>query len=205
MTANKPHQEERTIVMSLSRLSTPSHRRMLPALLAAAAAAVVLAACGSSGGSPPPGGPGPSGSGGSSPAAHPPAAGGAALMLRRTSLGIILTDGQGFTVYAFEADRGTTSRCTGACAAAWPPVITSAARVMVADGADESLVGEITRAGGARQVTYDGHPLYRYAGDAIPGAITGQGSEAFGARWDVLTAAGTKVTTAWPLCTTVRP
>jgi predicted lipoprotein with Yx(FWY)xxD motif len=125
-------------------------------------------------------------------------------MLRCTSLGIILTDGQGFTVYAFEADRRTTSRCTGACAAAWPPVITAAARVMVAGGADESLVGEITRAG-ARQVTYAGHPLYRYAGDAIPGAITGQGSEAFGARWDVLTPAGTEVTTAWPLRTTVMP
>ena len=205
MTTNKSHQEERTIVMSLSKLSTSSRRRMLPALLAAAAAGAVLAACGSPGGSPSPGGPGPYGPGGSVQAARPPASGGAALMLERTSLGIILTDGQGFTVYAFEADRGTTSRCTGACAAAWPPVITSAARVMVADGADESLVGEITRAGGARQVTYDGHPLYRYAGDAIPGAITGQGSDAFGARWDVLTAAGTKVTTAWPLCTTVRP
>ena len=57
----------------------------------------------------------------------------------------------------------------------------------------------------ARQVTYAGHPLYRYAGDAIPGAITGQGSDAFGARWDVLTAAGTKVTTAWPLRTAVMP
>jgi predicted lipoprotein with Yx(FWY)xxD motif len=205
MTTNKSHQEERTIVMSLSKLSTSSRRRMLPALLAAAAAGAVLAACGSPGGSPSPGGPGPYGPGGSVQAARPPASGGAALMLERTSLGIILTDGRGFTVYAFEADRGTTSRCTGACAAAWPPVITSAARVMAAGGADESLAGEITRAGGARQVTYAGHPLYRYAGDAIPGAITGQGSDAFGARWDVLTAAGTKVTTAWPLCTTVRP
>ena len=205
MTANKSHQEERTIVMSLSRLSTPSHWRTLLALLAAAAAAAVLAACGSSGGSPPPGGPGPHGSAGSSQAAPSPTAGGATLMLRRTSLGIILTDGQGFTLYAFEADPGTTSRCTGACAAAWPPVITSTTRVMVADGADESLAGEITRTGGARQVTYAGHPLYRYAGDVIPGAITGQGSEAFGARWDVLTPAGTEVTTAWPLRTTVMP
>jgi len=205
MTTNKSHQEERTIVMSLSKLSTSSRRRMLPALLAAAAAGAVLAACGSPGGSPSPGGPGPYGPGGSVQAARPPASGGAALMLERTSLGIILTDGQGFTVYAFEADRGTTSRCTGACAAAWPPVITSAARVMAAGGADESLAGEITRAGGARQVTYAGHPLYRYAGDAIPGAITGQGSDAFGARWDALTPAGTEVTTAWPLRTAVMP
>jgi predicted lipoprotein with Yx(FWY)xxD motif len=121
------------------------------------------------------------------------------LELRRTSLGIILTDGQGFTLYAFGADRGTTSRCTGACAAAWPPVIIPAAGVTVAGGAERSLVGTISRAGGARQVTYAGHPLYRYAGDLLPGAVTGQGSDAFGARWDVLTPAGTEATSAAPL------
>jgi hypothetical protein len=44
-----------------------------------------------------------------------------------------------------------------------------------------------------------GRPLYRYAGDLIPGAITGQGSDAFGARWDVLTPAGTEVTSSGPL------
>jgi predicted lipoprotein with Yx(FWY)xxD motif len=182
--------------MSRFRPNAYTRPRRLLALLAAAAA--VLTACGSPGGAPA-GGPGPSGSAGSSPAAHPPAAGGPVLELRRTALGIILTDGRGFTLYAFGADRGTTSRCTGACAAAWPPVIISAAGVTVAGGAEQSLAGAITRAGGTRQVTYAGHPLYRYAGDIIPGAITGQGSDAFGARWDVLTPAGTEVTSAAPL------
>jgi predicted lipoprotein with Yx(FWY)xxD motif len=182
--------------MSWFRLNAHTPGRLL-ALLAAAAA--VLAACGSPGGLPAGGGPQPHGSAGSSPAAHPPAAGGPVLELRRTSLGVILTDGQGFTLYAFGADRSTTSRCTGACAAAWPPVTISAAGVTVAGGAAHSLVGVITRAGGARQVTYAGHPLYRYAGDLIPGAITGQGSDAFGARWDVLTPAGAEVTSSVPL------
>jgi predicted lipoprotein with Yx(FWY)xxD motif len=183
--------------MSRFRLTAYTRPCRLLALLAAAAA--VLAACGSPGGSPAGGGPRPHGSAGSSPAAHSPAAGGPLLELRRTSLGVILTDGQGFTLYAFEADRDTTSLCTGACAAAWPPVIISAPGVTVAGGAERSLVGAITRAGGARQVTYAGHPLYRYAGDIIPGSITGQGSDAFGARWDVLTPAGTEVTSAAPL------
>jgi predicted lipoprotein with Yx(FWY)xxD motif len=182
--------------MSWFRLNAHTPRRLLAVL---AAAAAVLAACGSPGGSPAGGGPQPHGSAGSSPVAHPPSAGGPVLELRRTSLGIILTDGQGFTLYAFGADRGTTSRCTGACAAAWPPVIISAMGVTVAGGAAQSLAGAITRVGGARQVTYAGHPLYRYAGDLIPGAITGQGSDAFGARWAVLTPAGTEVASAEPL------
>ena len=182
--------------MSRFKLNTFTRPRRLLVLPAAAAAAAILAACGSSGGSPAGGGPGLHGSAGSSPVAQSPAAGGPVLELRRTSLGIILTDGQGFTLYAFGADRGTTSRCTGACAAAWPPVTISAMGVTVAGGAAQSLVGVITRAGGARQVTYAGHPLYRYAGDLIPGAITGQGSDAFGARWAVLTPTGTEVASA---------
>jgi predicted lipoprotein with Yx(FWY)xxD motif len=194
--------KEGTIVMPRFRLNACTRPRRLLALLATVAA--VLAGCGSPGGSPAGGGTGPHGSAGSSPVAHAPAAGGPLLELRRTSLGIILTDGQGFTLYAFEADRGTTSRCTGACAAAWPPVFISAAGVTVAGGAEQSLVGAISRTDGARQVTYAGHPLYRYAGDVIPGAITGQGSDAFGARWDALTPAGTEVTSAAPLRATER-
>ena len=160
--------------------------------LVAAAAVIVVAACGYSSGN----------AGwryGAAPSSAPPAqangaAGGAVLVLRHTTLGTILTTGQGFTVYAFEADHGAMSACTGACAAAWPPVTTSSARIAVDGAAAGSLTGEITRAGGVHQLTYAGHPLYRFAGDSSPGATNGQGSEAFGARWDVLTPAGQEVT-----------
>ncbi len=86
------------------------------------------------------------------------------------------------------------SACSGACAAAWPPAPTSVAHVTVTGGAAKSLVGEITRADGQRQLTYAGHPLYRFSGDGTPGSTNGQGSEAFGAQWDTLTATGTEVT-----------
>jgi predicted lipoprotein with Yx(FWY)xxD motif len=159
--------------------------------LVAAAAVVVVAACGYSSGN----------AGwryGAAPSSAPPAqpsgaAGGAVLVLRHTALGTILTTGQGFTVYAFEADHGTTSVCAGACAAVWPPVTASSTRITVA-GAARALAGQTTRPGGVHQLTYAGHPLYTFAGDASPGATNGQGSEAFGARWDVLTAAGQEVT-----------
>jgi predicted lipoprotein with Yx(FWY)xxD motif len=128
------------------------------------------------------------------PPATAPAAGGVVLTLRHTSLGTILTDGKDFTLYAFEADRGTKSACSGACAAAWPPLTTTSAHVAVAGGAIKFLAGETARPGGGRQLTYAGHPLYLFTGDSSPGATSGQGSEAFGARWDVLTTTGKEVT-----------
>ena len=163
--------------------------RLLLAAAALAAAAVVAPACGSSSGS----GGGPYGS---APASAPAGPGGAgtALTLRHTSLGSILTTGQGMTVYAFEADKGTKSTCSGACAQAWPPVTTASSHLTVAGGADKFLVGETIRPGGARQLTYGGHPLYTFAGDTSPGSTNGQGSTTFGARWDVLGPAGTEVT-----------
>ena len=179
----------------LSSLQALKRRpRMLLAVPAAIAGAVIMAACGSSGSSSPGSGVGPYGPAApSAPAATAHAAGGAGLMVRHTSLGTILTDGQGFTVYAFEADKGTRSQCSGACAAAWPPVTTATAAITVT-GAAKSLAGETTRPGGARQLTYAGHPLYRYSGDTGPGATSGQGLVVFGARWDVLAPAGTEVT-----------
>jgi len=177
-----------TIIGFFGPLRAGSRLRMP---LAAAAALVVVAACGYSSGN----------VGwryGAAPsrvsAARPSgAAGGAALALRHTALGTILTTGQGVTVYAFEADHGTTSACTGPCAVVWRPVTAGGARITVAGGAG-ALAGQTTRPGGARQLTYAGHPLYTFAGDAGPGATNGQGSQAFGARWDVLTAAGQEVT-----------
>jgi predicted lipoprotein with Yx(FWY)xxD motif len=178
------------MISRVGPLRALSRRRMALAVPAVAAAAVAVAACGgyASGGrarlyQPPPS---------SAPAAGASAASGSALTLRHTALGTILTTGKGFTVYAFEADKGTTSACTGACAAAWPPV-TASSSITAAGGASTSLVALTTRPGGVHQLTYAGHPLYTYAGDTTPGATSGQGSEAFGARWDVLTAAGQEV------------
>jgi predicted lipoprotein with Yx(FWY)xxD motif len=70
---------------------------------------------------------------------------------------------------------------------------TTSAHVTVAGGALTFLTGETTRPGGARQITYAGHPLYLFRGDSRPGATSGQGSTAFGARWDVLTTTGKEV------------
>src|SRR4051794_22349657 len=112
--------------------------------------------------------------------------------LRRSGLGSILVDARGRTLYLFEADHAGMSACSGACAAVWPPLATSGDPGAGA-GVQPAGLGTIGRGGGARQVTYGGHPLYAYAGDTRPGATAGQGLDQFGAKWYVLDAAGHKV------------
>jgi predicted lipoprotein with Yx(FWY)xxD motif len=124
----------------------------------------------------------------------PPAASRTALAVRSTSLGKILTDGRGLTVYAFDADKGTMSNCNGACATAWPPVPAKGTQIQVGSGVQQSLVGQTTRADGSKQLTYAGRPLYLFEGDSAPGSANGDGSTAFGARWDALKASGEDAT-----------
>lgn len=119
----------------------------------------------------------------------------ARIVLRRTHLGRILVDRLGRTLYLFEKDHSRrSSTCSGACAQAWPPVTTTGTPV-AGRGVSASKIGTFRRASGKRQVTYNGHPLYRYVGDSRPGDTNGQGSRAFGAGWYVMNAAGRKVDT----------
>jgi predicted lipoprotein with Yx(FWY)xxD motif len=108
-------------------------------------------------------------------------------------LGTILAAGPGrLSVYLFEADHGSTSACSGACAAAWPPVTTSGPPV--ARGAAVAAdLGTVARSDGAQQVTYKGHPLYYFKRDQDAGDSYGQGVTAFGAAWYLLSSSGAKV------------
>jgi predicted lipoprotein with Yx(FWY)xxD motif len=107
--------------------------------------------------------------------------------------GAILAAGpKKLTVYMFEGDNGSTSACSGACAAAWPPV-TSTAAAKAASGAQAADLGTTTRADGTKQVTYKGHPLYYFSKDKDDGDAYGQGVKAFGASWYVLKPNGSKI------------
>jgi predicted lipoprotein with Yx(FWY)xxD motif len=110
----------------------------------------------------------------------------------KSSLGRILVDGTGRTLYLFEKDRRGRSACSGTCAAYWPPLLTHG-KLTAGRGVRASLLGTIRRANGSTQVTYAGHPLYRYLPDTKPGQTAGQGSHIFGAGWYVLSPAGTKI------------
>ncbi|HEX6715002.1 MAG TPA: hypothetical protein VF066_16550 [Thermoleophilaceae bacterium] len=116
----------------------------------------------------------------------------ATLGVESTSLGKILDDAQGRTLYVFQGDTGTKSNCSGACATNWPPLTST--KPTVGKGASASMVGTTKRSDGKTQVTYNGHPLYTFAADSGPGDTSGQGVNAFGALWYALSPAGQQVT-----------
>jgi predicted lipoprotein with Yx(FWY)xxD motif len=115
--------------------------------------------------------------------------------LANSSLGPILIDSQGRTLYLWQADTGAKSTCTGACASAWPPLVTTG-QPSAGSGVTTSLLGTTKRANGTEQVTYNGHPLYRFEGDTASRQTNGQGSTGFGALWYVLSPRGNPLTGA---------
>jgi predicted lipoprotein with Yx(FWY)xxD motif len=108
------------------------------------------------------------------------------------SAGTFLTDG-GRAVYLWAKDGMNMSACTGACASAWPPV-PATGTLTATGGAQASDLGTITRSDGTKQVTYDGHALYFFAGDSAAGQTNGQGSDSFGAKWWLVAPSGAKIT-----------
>jgi predicted lipoprotein with Yx(FWY)xxD motif len=109
------------------------------------------------------------------------------------SLGKILVDSQGRTLYLFKKDTGTASTCTGECAVDWPPLLENGTPA-TGTGANASLLGTTTRPDGKRQITYNGHPLYRYEQDTKAGDTNGEGLSAFGGLWYAVSPSGNQVT-----------
>jgi predicted lipoprotein with Yx(FWY)xxD motif len=158
---------------------------LLIAAVAAAAIGLLATGCGGSAYS--------SGSYGSPvPASAATGIAAAGVGLRNTPLGRIAVDSTGRTLYLFEKDKSRRSACYGQCATYWPPLLTHG-KPMARAGARQALLGTIRRADGSRQVTYAGHPLYRYVQDRKPGQTTGEGLQLFGGGWDVLSPAGKKI------------
>lgn len=115
----------------------------------------------------------------------------------QTDLGRVLVNRRGRTLYLFARDRAGKSRCYGACAAYWPPLLTSG-KPLAKSGARASLLGRTKRRNGRWQVTYNHHPLYTFSGDTGKGQTTGEGLTDFGGEWDAVSPAGVKVTSTTP-------
>lgn len=114
----------------------------------------------------------------------------AKLKVHSSSLGRYLVDGSNRALYLFAKDHRNKSNCSGGCAKNWAPLLTSG-KASAGGGVSAAKIGTIRRAGGAHQVTYNGHPLYRFIGDTRAGQANGEGVTAFGAKWYVVTPAGT--------------
>ncbi len=153
------------------------------AALIAVALAVTACGTGSAGGAygTPAGGSTTSGS--QAMPASPSSGPAAALKTETTRAGTVLASSHGLTLYYYGEDKPGSgkSACTGGCATAWPPL---GAPVKAPAGVHlPGPLGMITRPGGARQVTLNGHPLYFYAGDKAPGQAAGNGIEG---SWHVI-------------------
>jgi len=159
-----------------------------------AAVALMAAACGGS--------PAPSASGGGTTSAAPPAtsaatttasappassggstSSGTVIKTMKGTAGIWLTDQNGRTLYIYTVDQGSTSKCYGGCATAWPPFTATGSVTVNGQFLDQSLVGSTTRTDGTTQVTYGGHPLYYFKSDTSSGDVKGQG---VGGVWYIL-------------------
>lgn len=154
--------------------------------LTLAAVAMVAAACSnaSSSSAPPAAGattassaPATSASAAPSSTASGSAAPGAALTLKTDSgsQGIWLTNSAGRALYVYTKDKGSTSKCYGPCAAAWPPLLATGPVTISGKYTVTADLGTTTRTDGSKQVTYGGHPLYYFAGDTAAGQTKGQG------------------------------
>jgi predicted lipoprotein with Yx(FWY)xxD motif len=142
----------------------------IAALIALAAVSVVLAACGS----------------GSSHGAGSTTSGAEATVVtsaRKAKVGSVVVDAEGRTLYRFTAEAEGLPVCTGACVTTWLPALAS-----TASGLPEHVATVRRPDGDKLQLTYDGHPLYRYAGDRSKADAKGEG---VGGQWYVVRAAGT--------------
>jgi predicted lipoprotein with Yx(FWY)xxD motif len=105
--------------------------------------------------------------------------------------GSILFDSEQQAIYLFDKESSETSECYGACAEAWPPVLTQG-DPRAGEGLDAKLLGTTKRDDGSTQVTYGGHPLYYYVDDP-PGQVLCHNVEEFGGLWLVVEPGGDAV------------
>jgi predicted lipoprotein with Yx(FWY)xxD motif len=115
----------------------------------------------------------------------------AKVSLRKTSLGMILVNGRGRTLYAFTRDAKNKDRCvtTAGCPSTWP-MVTSHGKPTAGPGVKSSKLSTIKLSNGSHQVTYAGHPLYTYVGDSSAGETDYVGASQFGGTWLAVNAAG---------------
>lgn len=132
------------------------------------------------------------GSAAAAPGAHASRA--AKIQLRSTSLGKILVDSSGFTLYRFTKDHGNKNTCvtTSECPATWPALSTTSTP-SAGPGVRASLLSTIRLPNGSKQVTYAGHPLYRYATAGERGETVYVGASQFGGVWYAVNASGSVV------------
>lgn len=115
-------------------------------------------------------------------------------------VGNVLVNGQGLTLYMLTSEKGgkkLTCTVANGCTKVWPEIVVPAGtKATAGSGVQSALLGTVTGAAGSPLATYNGWPLYTFAGDSGPGMAKGQGLTNFGGTWYVLNEAGNPVTSS---------
>ncbi len=133
---------------------------------------------------------------GAAPALTNAAATGGVLGVHTSSLGPVLVDAKGMTVYLLTADTPGHSSCSGACLQYWPLVPAPAGAEVKAVQGIAAPLGLAKAANGASMLTAGGWPLYTFVKDSAPGDVTGQGVKTFGGTWYAVSPSGAPVMAA---------
>lgn len=182
--------------------------RPLAAVTAVAVVALIAAACGSSAPTAAKGKSSPfdTQAGGGSPVTTAAPSQMVANAMANAKIGsTILVNASGMTLYKFSADSAGTSACSGACATAWPLVTVAPGSTPTGGSGASGKFGTITRSDGTLQVTYNGDPLYTFAGDTSAGTANGQNITSDGGTWTVVTASGSATTPVAPVTPATSP
>lgn len=152
----------------------------IPALTALlAGSALALAACGGASSGTTAGSA--TGGGGGKPST------GAGLHVATTSLGKVLVDRNGMTVYLLTADGRNQSTCSSSCLSLWPAVAPGHSKLSVPVSTTKTPTGKPT-------ATVGGIPVYTFANDQAPGDVNGEGITSFGGTWYAVSPTGQAVT-----------
>jgi predicted lipoprotein with Yx(FWY)xxD motif len=154
-------------------------KRLFIIVAGAGAAAAMAAGCSSSS----------TGSSSTAPSSASSSGGAAMVRTASSSLGQILVDGSGRTLYLFKPDGTGKPTCTGQCSSIWPPETTTGQPQ--ASGVPSGMLGTVTRSDNSMQVTVNGHPLYHFSHDSKPGDVNGQGVQGI---WFAVSPCGNPVT-----------
>jgi predicted lipoprotein with Yx(FWY)xxD motif len=170
-------QKGSTVITNMKSAAFRSRARRRAALLPVAVLALAMAGC----------------SGSSNASSGPvPSATGDLVSAQKTSLGTVLVNGKGRTVYEFANDKAGVSTCTGACSANWPLVAAPASIPSSLPGVTGAIGATPS---GARQLTIAKHPVYTFVGDTKPGQTNGQNVTLNGGLWTAVSPAGAPVRT----------
>ncbi|HEY4917370.1 MAG TPA: hypothetical protein VIH92_10695 [Solirubrobacteraceae bacterium] len=132
-----------------------------------------------------------------SPTATTPARKSVSLAIRTLpTVGAVLVNAEGHTLYTFAPDNHSKVTCVSSCATLWPPLKLASGETAAGPAQlKASLLGSDPDPEGGSVVTYAGWPLYTYAADSAAGEDNGQAIEADGGRWYVIAPSGKVITT----------